>query len=158
MTEIIINYILNHIFEIITALIAIYWAILSTFNFFKSRDSIQIKVHYNFLLRWLFWYKKDKKYFLVTITNIWKEINTIHSIGFLNKNKVSYIKIISNFLKSKIFLLPKEIKPTKRVELQFSKEKVKNFCLKNNFTPKYLCVWDTSWKVYKVKFNINKIK
>jgi hypothetical protein len=159
MIEKILNYILNHLFEIITALIALYWAILSTFNYLKSKWWLKVDFHYHVLQRWFFRWKKDNSKMILSIVNIWNEIETISVIWFwLKNNKATYINLIDKMIFWKILILPKKINPSERITIQFIKKEVVKFIEENKYEPIYIWVWDTSWKLYKIKFNYNKIK
>lgn len=159
MVQTILNYILSHILEIITILIATYWAILSTFNYFNNIWWLKVNFHYSVFQRWFFKFKKDNSKMILSIVNIWNQIEIIQSIWFyVDKDKVSLINLIDKMVVWKITILPKKINPSERVVVQFNKKEVLKFFEKNNLTPIFIWVWVTSWKVYKVKFNFNQIK
>lgn len=70
MLQNIINYIWNYIFEIITALIAIYWAILSTFNYLKNRWGLKVDFNYHVFQKRFFKWKKEEDKMILSIVNI----------------------------------------------------------------------------------------
>lgn len=159
MIEEILNYILNHIFEIITAIIAIYWAILSTFNYYQNKKWMKLHFNYSVLDRWFFWFKRNNKKMILSITNIWNQIENINMIWFyINNKQAKFLSFIDDIVYGKILLLPKNIKPSERIIIQFKKKKFIEFCEKNNVKPKYIWISDSAWKIYKIKFNYNKIK
>lgn len=159
MIQKILNYIINHIFEIITVLIAIYWAILSTFNYLKSRWWLKVVFHYYVFQKWFFKYKREEDKMILSIVNIGEQVETIQNIWFfIDKNKATLINFIDKMVVWKITNFPKKINQSERFTIQFKKKEVVKFFEKNNLIPIYIWVWTTSWKVYKVKFNFNKIK
>jgi len=159
MIEKTLNYILNHLFEIITALIALYWAILSTFNYLKSRWWLKVDFHYHVLDRWFFWFKTTKEKMILSIVNIWNQTERINMIWFyINNKKAKFLSFIDEIVYWKLVNLPKELKPSERFTIQFKKKKFIEFCEKHKIKPKYIWISDTSWKLYKVKFNYSKIK
>ena len=158
MIDKILNYILNHIFEIITALIAIYGAVLSTFNYLQNKKGLKLNFHYSVLDRWIFNLKRSDKKMILSITNIWNQVETINMIWFyINKRTAKFLNIVDKIVYWKLIILPKELKPSERLTIQFKKKDFVDFCKKNKMKPKYIWVSDSAWKTYKIKFNINKI-
>ena len=111
MAEKILNYIISHLFEIITVLIALYWAILSTFNYLKGRGWIKIDFSYSVLTRWFFSFKKNKDKMILSIVNIGNQVETINMIWFyINTREAKFLSFIDEIVYWKFVHLPKKNK------------------------------------------------
>lgn len=148
----------NHWSDIVTAIIAIYWAGLSTLVYMKNRWGLSIRLSYHHLTNYYFFYKKydDKMY--VSVVNIWDKIEQIQNMWFMLKDgKINLLTNIDSRVCGKIILLSRKLEPTEKFYFMLMNKEVINYFEKHNLIPKYFCVWDTSWKTYKVKLNYKKL-
>jgi len=96
---------------------------------------------------------------ILSVANIWNQTETINMIWFYISNKqAKFLSFIDEIVYWKLIILPRELKPSERITIQFKKKDFIIFCEKHNIKPKYIWVSDTLWITYKVKFNFNKIK
>lgn len=153
-----IEFLWKHIFDILTALIALYWAGLSTINYLKSKKWLKIHLNYYIILNWYFFYKQYNNKVIVSITNTWNNIEKINMLGFILKDwKVNFLNNIDSRVFWKIIKLSRKLEPTDNFKITFLKKDLISYFQKHNLFPKYFAVWNTSGEVFKVKFDYNKL-
>lgn len=128
-----LNYILNNIPEIITTLVALYWAVLSTINYLKNKWRLKIDFNYHVFQNRIFWWKREDDKMILSISNVWNQVETIQNIWFfVSKDRLSLIKNIDKMIVWKIAIFPKKLNPSDRITIQFKKKEVVSFLKKIN--------------------------
>lgn len=153
-----IDFLKNNFFNIITAIIAIYWAILSTLVYIKSKKWIRIVLSYHIIINWYFLYRKYDDKIIVSITNTWEWIEQISWMWFiLDDWRYNFLTNIDSRVNGRFVKLSRKLNSKDNFKITFLKKEIVKYFEKHKLTPKYFYIWNTEWEIFKVKFDYKKI-